>query len=217
MNIHYRDFSHLNLSNRNLDSANLTNNIFTGTDFTNTSLIGAGLSNSIVCGANFYAANLRGAALRYIDFDNVNLQYANLKFASVEGSNFQNAKIKEANFDNIKDFFPVNGYPLSCPEKGSFIGFKKAGDYIIELLIPEEAHRSSAFGRKCRCSKAKVLSITLFDGIVADTRTVKSDYDDNFYYTLGEWVEVDNFDFCRWRECSTGIHFYITREEALYS
>lgn len=67
--------------------------------------------------------------------------------------------------------------PIACPEEGSFIGFKKCqNDMIVKLEIPKDALRCSATGRECRCSKAKVLSITN-----------------------------------RWNECSTGIHFFITR------
>lgn len=34
-------------------------------------------------------------------------------------------------------------------------------------------------------------------------------------YHVGEIVRVDNFDDNRWRECSTGIHFFMTRDEAV--
>lgn len=53
---------------------------------------------------------------------------------------------------------------MACPEKGAFIGYKKAAGYIIELLILDDARRSSATSRKCRCDKAKVISITTLDG-----------------------------------------------------
>ena len=42
-----------------------------------------------------------------------------------------------------------------------------------------------------------------------------SSYDNTFIYKKGEIVSVDNFDEDRWNECSTGIHFFITREEAV--
>ena len=104
---------------------------------------------------------------------------------------------------------------LACPEKGSFTAFKKANDFIVELLIPEDAKRSSATSRKCRCSKAKVISITTPSGDNADITNVASGYDPNFIYRVGETVEVDNFDEDRWNECAPGIHFFITRQEAV--
>ena len=61
--------------------------------------------------------------------------------------------------------------PMTCPESGPIIGYKKATtfdnsgshrgwiDVIVKLEIPEDAKRSSALGRKCRCDRAKVLGI----------------------------------------------------------
>ena len=104
---------------------------------------------------------------------------------------------------------------MACPEKGSFIAFKKAGCYIIELFIPSNAKRCSATSRKCRCSKARVISITTLSGDKTNITEVHSNYDPNFIYKLGEYVEVKNFDDNRWNECSTGIYFFITRQEAV--
>ena len=103
-----------------------------------------------------------------------------------------------------------------CPEKGSFTGFKKVrGNYIVELEILADALRSSATGRKCRCSKAKVVSITNPDGSNAKETSACSGWDPNFIYSVGEIVEVKDFDTNRWNECAPGIHFFITRQEAI--
>ena len=105
---------------------------------------------------------------------------------------------------------------MACPEKGSFIGFKKVcGDLIVELEITADALRSSATGRKCRCSKAKVLSITNIDGTESDIDSARSLWDPDFAYTVGETIEVSNFDTNRWNECAPGIHFFISRQEAV--
>lgn len=42
-----------------------------------------------------------------------------------------------------------------------------------------------------------------------------SGYDSEFEYRVGEIVKVDNFDTNRWHECAPGIHFFITRKEAV--
>jgi hypothetical protein len=34
-------------------------------------------------------------------------------------------------------------------------------------------------------------------------------------YTVGETVTADEWDEDRWNECSHGIHFFITRDEAV--
>lgn len=113
--------------------------------------------------------------------------------------------------------------PIACPEKGSFIAFKKASVYagvgfddcIVELMVLEDAKRSSATTRKCRCNKAKVLSITNLDGTDSIFTKAKSNYDSDFIYEVGKIVEVENFDDNRWNECAPGIHFFITRQEAV--
>ena len=132
---------------------------------------------------------------------------ANLSRADLRNADFHGADLCAAKNLNC---------PLTCPEKGSFIGFKKVrGDYIVELEILADALRSSATGRKCRCSKAKVISITNPDGRNAGVTYAVSGWDSEFIYSIGEIVEVKNFDTNRWDECTTGIHFFITRQEAL--
>ena len=75
--------------------------------------------------------------------------------------------------------------------------------------------RCSATSRKCRCSKAKVISITNIDGTEANVDVAYSKYDIGFKYWVGGIVNVDNFDTNRWNECAPGIHFFITRKEAV--
>ena len=111
------------------------------------------------------------------------------------------------------------GLNLVCPKEGSYVGYKKAKDkeeeeVIIKLLITEDALRSSATTRKCRCSKAKVLSITSLDNR-KNYDEAYSNYDNSFIYRIGEIIEVKDFDTNRWKECSTGIHHFITRKEAV--
>lgn len=134
-----------------------------------------------------------------------NGEYANLCGASLCGADLRDADLRDASLK----------YPIACPEKGAFIGFKKASGKIVELLITEDSKRSSATSRKCRCSKAKVLSITNYDGTDADVNFVASDRDSKFIYTVGEYVEVPEFNDDRWTECTSGIHFFITRQEAI--
>ena len=106
---------------------------------------------------------------------------------------------------------------IACPSAGAFIGWKKAWhdageSAIIKLQIPEDAKRSSATGRKCRADKAIVLAIYNLDGDEIDS--AYSLYDHDFVYRKGESIIPDAFDDNRWNECSHGIHFFITREEA---
>ena len=117
--------------------------------------------------------------------------------------------------------------PYACPDTGAFVGFKKAKlyssdeaeaqDVIVELEILTDARRSSATGRKCRCDKAKVLSVTTLGGVAVgtDAGTVRSNYDSDFVYEVGRIVTEPNFCEDRWEECAPGIHFFINRQEAV--
>lgn len=69
---------------------------------------------------------------------------------------------------------------------------------------------------KCRAERAKVLRI---DGLCvgslsAPITEASSSYHKTFKYTIGETVSVEDFD--RSKEiCSTGIHFFMDREDAV--
>lgn len=191
-NLRNADLSYANLSCINLSYANLS--------YTN--LRGADLS----C-ANLSCANLRGADLR-----NVDLMGANLSCVDLNGADLRSADLRSADLTGAKN---IPFVPYTCPDFGTFTGFKKAMEHIVVLEIPEDAKRLSGTGRKCRCDKAKVLEIQELDGTVSDVKEVPSDYDKTFVYRVGECVSVDNFDENRWDECSTGIHFFINRQEAV--
>ena len=154
--------------------------------------------------ADLSRANLRGANLRGANLRGTNLREADLRGADLCGANLRGADIT----DTISNY-NTSYFALQCPEEGEFIGYKKCQNTIVKLLILSDALRSSATSRKCRCSKAKVLSIE--NGFTS----ICSDIDSEFIYKIGEIVEVLNFDTDRWNECSTGIHFFITRDEAL--
>lgn len=158
-----------------------------------------------LCEANLCEADLRGA----------DLYGAELCGADLCGADLRGANLREADLDNIRYGDTTSFFALQCPEKGAFIGYKKARGKIIELEICADALRSSATTRKCRCSKAKVLSITNIDGSDSGITEIASNYDPKFIYRISDIVSVDNFNNDRWDECSTGIHFFITRNEAV--
>ena len=184
------DLSGADLSRADLSEANLRGADLSRADLSRADLSGADLSNADLCGANLRGANLRGANLR--------------------GADLCGAKNTDRVIWNIYTAF----YPLQCPERGAYTAFKKARDLIVELEIPADAMRSSATSRKCRASKAIVLSITDIEGNPAGD-SVASDYDPDFIYRVGETISVDNFDANRWNECAPGIHHFITRGEAV--
>ena len=161
--------------------------------------------------ADMRGADMSGADMRWADMSGADMSGANMSRADMSGADMRGADMRWVqHIEFAQNLF----YPLTCPEKGEYTAFKKADEKIIELRIPADAKRLSATGRKCRASKAVVVSITELDGTPAGDE-VCSDYDKNFVYRVGETVEVQNFDENRWNECAPGIHHYITREEAV--
>lgn len=207
-----------------LRRANLCDADLSGADLRCANLRNADLRNADLCGANLCDADLRGAALRNADLccadlccadlSNADLRNADLRGADLRNADLCRADLCGASIDQMMWNIYTVFYPLQCPESGSYIGYKKASGLVVELEIPADARRSSATSRKCRASKAKVLSITDINGNPAGGQ-VKSNYDPNFVYAIGETVEVTDFDDNRWNECSTGIHHFITRAEAV--
>ena len=147
-------------------------------------------------------ANLRGANLRGANLCDANLCGANLCGADLRGADLYGAK--NAPF-----------IPMTCPDSGSFTAWKKAHGHIVKLLIPEDARRSSASGRKCRCDKAVVVAIETVSGESTELDEIASDHDGTFIYKVGETVTEPNFCEDRFKECAEGIHFFINRQEAV--
>ena len=155
-------------------------------------------------GADLHGADLRGADLYGADLRDADLCDANLRYAS-------HVKLSIAKISIL-------------PNEGDIIGWKKAWTdnempptpVIVKLLIPADAQRSNATGRKCRASTARVLDLQDKQGnsLPPDT-TAYSGYDTDFTYKKGETIHVEDFDTNRWKECAPGIHFFITRIEAV--
>lgn len=117
---------------------------------------------------------------------------ADLSYSNLSGSNLSEAK----------------NFHYSILPDGEITGWKKLqGGIVCELLIPRESVKvCTPIGRKCRTNRALVVSLS--SGTVGF-----SQYDSGFTYEVGQWVETTlDKDFRV--ECSTGIHFFITKEEA---
>ena len=203
-----------------LRDANLRDANLRGAD-----LYGANLSGADLRGANLYGANLYGADLRGADLSDADLYGADLRDANLYGADLSDADLYDADLSGARDISELTIAKTSIlPDEGDVIGWKKAyvdniippRPIIVKLLIPADAQRSNATGRKCRASKARVLDLQDKQGnsLPPDT-TALSGYDTDFTYKKGETVQVEDFDTNRWNECAPGIHFFITRIEAV--
>ena len=171
------------------------------------SLAKANLAGADLAGADLSCAALEGADLEGADLDEANLVWAFLKGANIKDANLRGASLKGADLDganiyeaNLNGAKNIPYIPLSCPSEGAFIGWKKVEEkYLVKLQIPEDARRSSATTRKCRCDKAKVLDITSLDGKEHYDEVMNNRYNETIY-KVGEFVYPDSFDENRWDE-----------------
>ena len=189
----------------------------------------ANLRDAYLGGANLHGADLGHADLSDANLSDANLSGADLSYADLRGADLSGVDLRYADLGHA-DLSDANHVQLSIaktsilPDEGDIIGWKKAWTYdtmlpksvIVKLLIPSDAQRSNGTGRKCRASTARVLDLQDKQGnsLPSDT-TAYSGHDTDFTYKKGETVHVEDFDTNRWNECATGIHFFITRIEAV--
>jgi len=180
----------------NLSSADLRDADLSSANFSCATLRGANLSWANLSGATLRDADLRGANLR-----DANLSSANLSDANLRGANLSWANLSGADLQGAK--LPA----FSILPAGDLIVWKKLQEGICKLKIPATAARVNSTGRKCRAEYAKVLELP------KDTRIGHATHDGTIY-RVGKIVRPDKYDPDFRVECSHGIHFFITREEA---
>ena len=181
--------------------------------FANADLREAEIVLSILSYANLMSANCANASFAGCDLRSANLQYANLSGCGLSGVVFQSACLDDANLNLARlPFFSV------CPEAGRFTAFKKVRDnFILTLEIPAGAGRvSSLVGRKCRATSALVVKAETSGGHeLDDSYALVSQHDSAFRYHLGGIAMPHDFNDDIRVECAPGIHFFMTREEAV--
>lgn len=116
---------------------------------------------------------LHGADLRYADLSGADLSGADLSGADLRYADLSHADLSDANHVQLSI-----AKTSILPDEGDIIGWKKAWtddtmppkSVIVKLLIPADAQRSNATGRKCRASKARVLDLQDKQGNKPSTR-----------------------------------------------
>ena len=212
-NFRNADLQGADLQGADLRSADLKGAALRDADLRSADLQGADLRDADLQGADLKGADLRDADLRGADLQGADLRNAYLQGADLRSADLRSADLKGAGLKGATGVDPLVAARLSiCPE-GDLVVWKSARTAdkeraLVKLLIPADAERSNATGRKCRASRAVVLEIV-------GAEVAFSRHDARFVYRVGETVEPYNpFDPDRWNECTSGIHFFLTREEA---
>jgi hypothetical protein len=173
------------LSGADLRSANLRS----------ADLSGAYLSGAYLSGADLSGANLSGADLSGAYLSGAGLSGANLRSADLSGADLRSANLEKA-----------RGLAFQIPQEGELIVWKAVEGGVCKLRIPPEAKRTaSMIGRKCRAEWVEVLEAPENGAGLHDSSVI---------YRAGEVVRPDKYDPDPRVECTHGIHFFQTREEA---
>lgn len=196
----------------NLSRANLIDADLRHANLSKANLSRANLNYADLSYANLGVANLRYANLIDADLIYANLGGTNLRYANLSGANLSRANLNDADLRDAKNIPYIQ---LECPSEGSFIGWKKINEILIKLEIPEDARRSSATTKKCRCDKAKVLDFYDLNSNELNIDKIINHTYNMCEYRKGEMVYPDYFDENRWNECSHGIHFFINKQDAI--
>ncbi len=143
------------------------------------------------------------------DLSSADLSYANLSYANLSSANLRSADLDKKDIKAIKHLYQI------IPEVGSFIAYKKASNNcVVKLEIPARAKRTCNFkNRKCRASYVRVLEITNRDG--TKIKEVTGERNSNTIYKVNKITRADSFNDDMREDCSHGIHFFVTKQEAI--
>ena len=206
------DFRFCDLSFANMRGCSMHNTGAESSDFDHCDFDASDMSSCMFARCSLLVSSFRGSNLTFTRFLECSLYECVFGHNDMSHSKFKSCDIDNIYISSVKNFPYI---PMTCPETGSFVAWKKANGLIVKLKIPEDARRSSATGRKCRCDKAFVVAIENIDGTPSMLKEVTSNYDENFVYRVGEMVNEITFSDDRFRVCARGIHFFMTRQEAV--
>jgi hypothetical protein len=223
----------------------IENILFNGVFLNEATFAGAVIKNCEFVDVRMHSTAIHTAIVDTVHFRNSDLSYANFHDTYFTKTTFDSCRICKTVFSDAYfhscNFSDTVGEPILtdagvdsstipfvpsvCPTDGAFIGWKKSKNgSIIKLLVPEDAKRCSGTSRKCRCDRAIVLEFQELDGTpITDIPRLASWYEPSFIYEVGKEIrsydamrsDEYGFDEDRFRTCSSGIHFFIDRQEAV--
>ena len=210
------DLKRAYLRGANLRSANLVDADLSFADLKRANLRGADLSFAHLSFADLRGADLRGANFRdtYLsgaDLRGADLSGANLRGAYLRGANLSGADLSGADLSGaiINDTTKLPDFKIT-PLQDAFIAYKKTSKGVITIQIPANAKRTNCIGsRKCRAEFVKVLD---GEGLGGHSPT-QTGYQ-KLTYNKGDIVTADTYNDDIREECTGGIHFFMTYEEA---
>lgn len=177
-------------------------------DLSGADLRGAYLRGADLSEADLRAADLSGADLRAADLSEADLRVADLRGADLRGADLRGADLRGA-YLNGAHLHNAHLNHSIVPKTGEFIAYKKLqANVIATLLIPKNAKRvGGLIGRKCRAEFVKVLKLS-------KGKIGYGVFNSKTKYEVGKITRPDKWDGDIRLECTKGIHFLITKQEA---
>ena len=188
----FSDFENTEFYGCNFSECNLTR-----VNLTNTRIDSCDMTNAVLCGANLSRAHIVSSNLSGADF---------------KRADAFNASFVSCNMENISIDYETK-FMAPAPE-GDLIGWGKKGVYIVKMRIPSKAKRSWATSYKLRAEFVETLEIWDGDDQVYAISHRAKDMTPLVRYAVGTLTWADQWDPNRWLECSHGIHFFLSREQA---
>ena len=199
INLKQAELRGANLSHTNLPRIDLSYATLTDADFSYAYLGRVNLYATHAQNANFHRAKVCSANLQYAFLLGANLSYADLSHANLFGAVMKDADITGA---TLPDF--------QIPQHGELRVYKKVKRKIVHLLIPSWARRTACLvSRKCRASAAVVLAIEGDKPVRSKPCTCS-----RTTYEIGKTIYPNGYNPDPRVDCTHGIHFFLTREEA---
>lgn len=137
----------------------------------------------------------------------------------------------DENFNSMNDKILERYVPVHCPNEGSFIAYKVVRTvkddtikkYLVKLLIPEDALRTSGYFSEGKCRASKVIPLEIrgedrkkYDSAINNLPFYSmTPVEDPVIYQVNTIVKANFYDDDRKFTCSNGIHFFLDRQTAM--
>jgi hypothetical protein len=214
------------MTRANMTGTNMTRAIMTGAIMARANMAGANMTGAIMVRANMPGAIMSGANMTDVNMTDAIMTRAVMTDANMTRAVMTDAIMVRANMTraimtgaimdraNMTDAIMTGAilpHFAIVPEEGTFIAFKKVYGAVLKIEVPATARRTSSLvGRKCRAEFVRVL-----EAVSGDTNAPYLGlHDDKTQYIPGKITTADSFDGDIRVECTHGIHFFMTRQEA---
>lgn len=164
-------------------------------------------------GCTFSNCDFSHATLSFTDYSECSLRTCSFRNSAIYRSSFRSSAFEGATrfeFANIQHSYLPDGLEriLGRTLKKPIVVYKNTREnVVIKAEIPAGAIVFSINGKKCRTNRAKIVDMCGHD-------VLHSSFDITFTYTLGQEIEILDFDPCYNHECAPGFHFFMTEREA---